>query len=317
MQDPHRTFSAVTYTDANKSFQHRLGEGEYVSETSDVLLQKLRREYHDALLKSVLTVDEHGIPSNADKNNRLSIEIASGIAKKLSAETGTRLAAQTSGSEFELINADFIKKAFSVLEHLRPGPWEIRKVGGRAKHAIAEFEQYEHLKALDEAAHLNPELAAVLGSDYTISPDVIIARLPIEDSIINSVRPYVDETVARRSSLRKSNGGKPLLHASISSKWTIRSDRSQNSRSEALNLIRNRKGHLPHVVVVAGEPLPSRLASIALGTGDIDCVYHFALIELLETIEAAGDSDALEMLRIMVNGKRLKDISDLPLDLAI
>src|ERR1035438_2137764 len=74
-----------------------------------------------------------------------------------------------------------------------------------------------------------------------------------------------------------SNGGLPILHASISCKWTIRSDRVQNARSEALNLIRNRKGRLPHVVVVTGEPLPSRLSAIALGTGDIDCVYHFAL----------------------------------------
>jgi hypothetical protein len=30
-----------------------------------------------------------------------------------------------------------------------------------------------------------------------------------------------------------------------------------------------------------------------------------------------GMADAAEMLNIMVNGKRLKDISDLPLDLAI
>ena len=100
-------------------------------------------------------------------------------------------------------------------------------------------------------------------------------------------------------------------------KWTIRSDRAQNSRTEALNLIRNRKGHLPHIVVVTGEPLPSRLASIALGTGDIDCVYHFALLELRETLEELELSDAQEMLEIMVAGKRLKDIADLPLDLAV
>jgi hypothetical protein len=54
----------------------------------------------------------------------------------------------------------------------------------------------------------------------------------------------------------------------LSSKWTIRLDRSQNSRTEALNLIRNRKCPLPHIVVVT-EPLPSRIASIAMGTGDI------------------------------------------------
>ena len=108
-----------------------------------------------------------------------------------------------------------------------------------------------------------------------------------------------------------------MLHASISSKWTIRSDRAQNSRTEALNLIRNRKGRLPHIVVVTAEPLPSRLASIALGTGDIDCVYHAMLYELVESVKEVGLEDSLEMLNIMIDGKRLKDISDLPLDLAI
>ena len=127
----------------------------------------------------------------------------------------------------------------------------------------------------------------------------------------------VDERYVRLASLRRINGGRPLLHASISCKWTIRSDRGQNSRTEGLNLVRHRKGHLPHVVVVTGEPLPSRVASIALGTGDIDCVYHFALMELKETVDELQFLDALEMLNIMVEGKRLKDISDLPLDLAV
>jgi NgoMIV restriction enzyme len=90
-----------------------------------------------------------------------------------------------------------------------------------------------------------------------------------------------------------------------------------NPQSEALNLIRNRKGHLPHIVVVTAEPTPSRLASIALGTGDIDCVYHFALYELQETLKALAYEDATDLLDVMVQGKRLKDISDLPLDLAV
>ena len=81
--------------------------------------------------------------------------------------------------------------------------------------------------------------------------------------------------------------------------------------------MRNRKGRLPHIVVVTGEPTPNRIASIALGTGDIDCVYHFALPELLETIQNLGFEDAEEMLHTMIDGKRLRDIADLPLDLAI
>lgn len=56
---------------------------------------------------------------------------------------------------------------------------------------------------------------------------------------------------------------------------------------------------------------------IALGTGDIDCVYHFALYKLQETIDELGLEDAAESLKVMVEGNRLKDISDLPLDLAI
>jgi hypothetical protein len=84
-----------------------------------------------------------------------------------------------------------------------------------------------------------------------------------------------------------------------------------------LNLVRNRKGRLPHIMVVTAEPTPSRLASIALGTGDIDCVYHFALYELQETVKTFGMDDAADLLAVMVNGDRLKDISDLPLDLAV
>jgi len=71
------------------------------------------------------------------------------------------------------------------------------------------------------------------------------------------------------------------------------------------------------VIVVTAEPLPSRIASIALGTGDIDCVYHFALPELTSSLRELDYRDAKEMLEIMVSGRRLKDISDLPLDLAV
>lgn len=46
-------------------------------------------------------------------------------------------------------------------------------------------------------------------------------------------------------------------------------------------------------------------------------MYHFALYELQETVKALGMDDATDMLAVMVKGNRLKDISDLPLDLAM
>ena len=276
-----------------------------------------RRIFHQNLLKEVLTTNSKGIVSNADGNNKRSCNIAKGIATLLQAEIVTeRLAGQTSGNEFESICSQFIKASFNKLQHLRPGNWEVRQVGSRNRLEIAKHQQYAHLVALARAAENDPELAAALGNDYTITPDIIVTRHLVDDAEINQYEILVDEKVGNLASLRQSNG-LPLLHASISCKWTIRSDRAQNARSEGLNLVRNRKGRLPHVMVVTAEPTPSRIASIALGTGEIDCVYHFALYELEETLKVLGYGDALDLFRIMVDGKRLKDISDLPLDLAV
>lgn len=70
-------------------------------------------------------------------------------------------------------------------------------------------------------------------------------------------------------------------------------------------------------MAVTAEPLPTRIAALALGTGDLDCVYHFALPELKKTIEQIDNQDQLDMLNTMIEGRRLRDISDLPFDLAI
>lgn len=196
--------------------------------------------------------------------------------------------------------------------------FHLARITGRPKLALAAFEQYSHLTAIAEAAKSNRQLAAAIGSDYIITPDIVISRAPEEDIVINRSQVLVDDTCVKLAALRKINGCLPTLHASISCKWTIRSDRVQNARSEALNLIGNRKGHVPHVVVITGEPLPNRIASIALGTGNIDCAYHFALQELIATIEAQENEEGTkETLRTMVEGKRLKDIADLPMDLAL
>ncbi len=70
-------------------------------------------------------------------------------------------------------------------------------------------------------------------------------------------------------------------------------------------------------MAVTAEPLPTRLAALALGTGDIDCVYHFALYELKEAIVEIENEDQMDMLNTLLDGRRLRDISDLPFDLAI
>ena len=284
----------------------------------EALIAQERKRYHESLLREgVLTIDKNDVPSNADKSSKLSIGIALGIANRLMAETHDKSVGQTSGAKFEQLNMEVLKNTFPKLQNLRPGVWHITKLGNRNSMKTSSFAQYEHLDYLNRLTTYDRKLAASMGNDYMVAPDVVVYRETVSDEEINNVQVFVDDTVCTMSDLRQKNGGLPILHASVSAKWTMRSDRAQNSRTEALNLIRNRKGNLPHIVVVTGEPMPARIASLALGTGDIDCVYHFALYELVDAIKEIGAEDALEMLNVLIEGKRLKDISDLPMDLAI
>ena len=282
------------------------------------LIAQERKRYHESLLRGgVLTIDKNGIPSNADKSSKLSVSIALGIANRLMAETHDKSVGQTSGAKFEQLNMEFLTNTFPQLQNLRPGVWHITKLGNRNSMKTSSFAQYEHLDYLNRLTAYDRKLAASMGNDYMVAPDVVVYRDTVSDDEINEDQVFVDDTVCTMADLRKKNGGLPILHASVSAKWTMRSDRAQNSRTEALNLIRNRKGNLPHIVVVTGEPMPARIASLALGTGDIDCVYHFALYELVDAVKEIGAEDALEMLNVLIEGKRLKDISDLPMDLAV
>lgn len=287
----------------------------------EAIIAQARKNYHQTLVnEGVLSINKDDIASNADSSNRPSIAIAKIMAKKLGANESVKLKGQTAGTKFEQITMQFIADTFPKLQHLRPGSWSVLNLGNQSAIKTSDFAQYEHLAYLSALVSQNKQLSTVIGTDYLVAPDVIIYRDLCEDEEINANEACVDDTVATMADLRKANGGKPILHASVSAKWTMRSDRAQNSRTEALNLIRNRKGHLPHIVVVTGEPLPSRLASLALGTGDLDCVYHFALYELLEAVKeysANGREDILETLQNLIDGKRLKDISDLPLDLSV
>ncbi len=282
------------------------------------LITQERQRFHEHLVSSgVLSTDTKGIPSNADSASRYSITIASHIARALSARNQERVKGQTLGALFEVACMNFLQATFTQLQHLRPGKWHIARLGNRNSVKTSSFAQYEHLEHLNQLTKNDAKLAASMGNDYIVAPDIVIYREPESDDALNQTSPIVDAATSTFSDLRASANTHPILHASVSAKWTMRSDRAQNSRTEALGLIRNRKGHLPHIVVITGEPLPSRLASLALGTGDIDCVYHFALYELVQAVEKTGAEDSQEMLNILIRGKRLRDISDLPLDLSV
>lgn len=223
---------------------------------------------------------------------------------------------QAVGTRFTVATSEFLARVLSALPHVRPGTWRILHKGMPA--GIMDFDQYAHLAEIARLVREHASLRTALGCDYLVKPDIIVARAAWTDADLNRGELRVSEDVATYSPLRAANAaGSGTLHASVSCKWTIRSDRAQNVRTEALNLLRNRKGRAPHMVAVTFEPLPSRLASLGRGTGDLDCVYHAALYELQEAVEAAGSIVSRNVLAELVDGRRLRDISDLPLDLAM
>ena len=273
-------------------------------------IEFLRRAYHRRICREVLRQNASGIPNNADSGSSASVRLGKGVVDNIGIRLGDeKLAGQTAGHRFEAATRDYLRDAFGLLSHLRPGEWEFC-LGGN----IRDYEQYLHLSDVRRAVEAHEELRVLFG-DYIVKPDIVVSRKPVTDSKINEKEILLnDEGTAVHTPLRFANSQVNIMHASVSCKWTIRSDRSQNARTEGLNLVRNRKGKTPHIVVVVGEPLPGRIASLAFGTGDIDCIYHFALRELMD---AASDSDSeADLLRTLVAGRRLRDISDLPFDLA-
>lgn len=154
---------------------------------------------------------------------------------------------------------------------------------------IATFAQYQHLLEVRTALRRDAALRNAFSGEYEFQPDVTVAL---------DAQP-------------------PSLHAHISCKWTLRSDRAQSVRQEASLLINQRRGRSPHIVVVTAEPLPSRISSIAQGTGDIDAVYHIAFNELRAAAATSDYPDQEKTLEELISQRRLLDYNDLAPALAV
>jgi hypothetical protein len=222
-----------------------------------------------------------GVPNIADKDSAESVAIAREMFESLSIDRVSTEVGQTLGTLFELAVRAQIADGLQSLVPDRA--WMV----GSAK--VIEFAQYEHLERirvlLDEQDPTGT-LRSELGADYIIKPDVTVGIAQDE--------------------------GPPFLHAAVSCKWTIRSDRVQNIRHEGVILTRHRRGRQPHVVTVTAEPQPTRLAAIARGTGEVDCVYHAALDELYASTSAVGSRGQFDILRELVEQDRLRPLYALP-----
>lgn len=130
----------------------------------------------EIIRQGILAVNANGIATNADKSNAPSRAIAANLASQLMSETHERQAGQTSGSRFEAIVAEFLRRTFPRLQHVRPGEWEVLQLGNRSTVRTSSFAQYEHLEYLQELTNANARLKTIIGNDYIVAPDVVVYR---------------------------------------------------------------------------------------------------------------------------------------------
>jgi hypothetical protein len=234
------------------------------------------------------------VPNTADLSSRQSVALAAQMLASLKIDSG--VPAVLPPASFEP----------SVREALQ---CELESAGHNSivgSGSILAFDQYRHLKHLDALVGGDPFLSSQIGRDYLIHADVTVS---VDAPAVPALPATVAEGLGQRWGPRLPpvlEPGSRLLHAMVSLKWSIRSDRVQNIRHEAVILTRTRRGRQPHIAVATLEPLPSRLASIARGTGEIDAVYHLLYEELWDATMAIGSSEQRSVLFELVENGRLR-----------
>lgn len=218
------------------------------------------------------------VPNNADSDSNTSKLLAKHVLEALGVEPDVVLpdTPDSLGPALEHAVCDHLRTTLPAVSPEQT--WHVDH-----KKKVADFAQYEHLDRVAAAVRENATLRVDLGRDYLIKPDVTVGI----------TRPATEIAI------------RPHLHAAVSCKWTIRSDRVQNVRHEFLQMIRHRRGRLPHLVVVTAEPMPSRIASIARGTGEADAIYHIAFEPLKTAVADIGSRRQLDDLNEIIEQGRL------------
>jgi hypothetical protein len=216
------------------------------------------------------------VPNFADVDSIESVRIAAGVLDQLAvARDAVSDVPKDPGAPLEQAVCDDLGW---LLQRRAPDRgWRIERGA-----VITRFDQYAHLREVHALVRANPELRVTVGMDYLIRPDVTVSLARVRTA-----------------------SGLPPLHAAVSCKWTIRSDRVQNIRHECLQMIRHRRGRQPHLVTVTAEPLPSRLASIARGTGEVDAVYHIAYDAMAASVAGLANAEQADAWHEVTGQRRV------------
>lgn len=204
---------------------------------------------------------------------------------------------------------------------------------------INKFQQFRHVGAISDV-DVEPSMAYARAwkrlttevRKRIVSPPANVRR--IEEMIDNVEVAVASEVEKRRKALHEVGqesvlkldvtvsepqpGWLPELEIGLSLKWSLRTDRLQDPRSQGAKLAGLRRGRMPHYAPVTMEPRPSLLKMLCGGSGDLDCVYHLHLPALTAAIdEVYGSKSDKTSKRIvtdfsrLVEQRRLRDYDEL------
>ncbi len=272
-----------------------------------------------------------GRPNTSDSSQPHSVEIGLAFFEKIGVPKGSG-----AGKVDKLWNQ-------RMVEDLR---YQLREV---APHLVVEsesspheFEQYAHLKALRELSEdLSSEVELALSglkedvTDRYEDLDRIGAARIAE--LVDALDRAQSAAEVRRRSLADLLGDESLLRldvavnrpapvpnpskiphlvAGFSLKWSLRTDRLQDPRTQGAKMASLRRGRMPHFAAVTMEPRPYMLGRMGRGSGDLDCVYHLHLPALMLAVNEVYKGKPArvkmrDMFNRMVEQRRLLDYDDL------
>ncbi|MER5732330.1 NgoMIV family type II restriction endonuclease [Streptomyces sp. NPDC002138] len=207
------------------------------------------------------------------------------------------------------------------------------------ERSIASFEQFSHLNATatlrkDSSSSVTRRVkelrdfsaSAIIAADVQSELDTHLDGIHNELELLEDRRRNLLDLLGEESLLKLditvsrstpgvtsgavASGAVAPRHlvAGLSLKWTLRTDRAQDCRSQGAKMASLRRGRMPHFATVTMEPRPSMLALLGRGSGEIDCVYHLNLPALSQAIdEYCSGNQPRARLAIRDNFRRLCD----------
>jgi len=308
----HSRASGSVHSEQSLRLVHEHGrEGRGLME----MIAKCRAAFHKRLADTdVVTIDEEGLASIAERSRRTSRIAAHTIADSLNAHVGPKAPDEDVNSHFELAVGQFLSDVAPWSRGPQSASWRVEETRTHRDASLHEANEADESHPVSIGS--KDWVYAILDTRSFPGSELLITCSFDERDSVGSNSTDTDLRPEGRSISRDINPSSRSVYAMVSCQLTACRDRSHAARRQAVSLARADKER-PHILLVTAEPSPSRITSLALGVGHPDVVYHIALPQLVRGVQASDSDEGLLMLDSLMTKGILRDISDLPVDLSL